>query len=68
MSTNDVRSEVLIALALAMQEHPEKSVGWIVQSAVTIIEGYWTGAPRSTSDVRLVRGLKALIPDEDEVF
>ena len=62
------RAATLTALVAAMQEHPEKSVGWIVQSAVTIIEGYWTGAPRSTSDVRLVRGLKALIPDEDEVF
>ena len=68
MSTNDERSEVLIALALAMQEHPEKSVGWIVQSAVTIIEGYWPGSTRSTPDARLVRGLRALIPDEDEAF
>ena len=62
------RAATLTALVAAMREHPEKGVGWIVQSAVTIIEGYWPGSTRSTPDDRLVRGLRALIPDEDEVI
>lgn len=62
------RAAVLTALVAAMQEHPEWGVGRVVQSAVTIIEGYWPGSTRSTPDDKLVRGLKALIPDEDEVI
>lgn len=60
------RKMIVKQIALSWEEHPDWTLGKLLQSAASISRGELKVNPAFARDMELFNGLKALIPDEDE--
>ena len=63
----DLQREIAKALGRVMLHHPSWEVTRIISNASDVIKGAYHASPRGTSDGDLLRGLKALVPEEWEL-
>ena len=61
------RKRVLRQVELSWAEHPDWGIGRLISSAASISRGELRRNPRDIPDREIMSGLRALIPDEDEV-
>lgn len=61
------RNRVLKQVAASWDEHPEWGIGRLIVSAASIQRGELRKNPREVSDRDIMVGLRALIPDDDDV-
>lgn len=63
---NNERAELIQAIVVAWEYHPNRPLGKMLSAAMNISRGELRSNPAFAGDAELLEGLRALVPDEWE--